>query len=80
MGQKGKSERIESWEGLHLQLLEGVTWKAWEGMQGASSNKDQPRLIAKKEMETTVLQPQGTEVGQQPEWAWKWILPNFQQG
>ena len=36
-------------------------------MQGASSNKDQPRLIAKKEMETTVLQPQGTEVGQQPE-------------
>lgn len=27
MGQKGKSERIESWEGLHLLLPEGATGK-----------------------------------------------------
>lgn len=41
--------------------------------------KSSPRLTANKETATSALPLQGTEFCQQPEWAWKQILPQSLQ-
>ena len=37
--------------------------------------ENSPQLADSKEMGASVLQPQGPELGQEPEGAWKQILP-----
>lgn len=46
--------------------------------KAACRTEDQPPAES-KETGTSVLQPQETDVYQQPERAWKWILPQSLQ-
>lgn len=53
---------------LFLVLMYGPCARTSQWLLGA---KGSPWLAASKKIESSVLQPQGTEFNQQPEWPWK---------
>lgn len=70
MGQKGKSERIQTWEGFGMSSLflrcRDPNAQIRERPPGCNSS---PSLTASEEMGTSVLQPQGSGFHEQLEWA-----------
>lgn len=72
-GSEKRSESFEVWKKYELILLEESSWRAQEGTSLGAN--EWPCLITRKEWETLVLQSQGTEVSQQPEWACNKIFP-----
>ena len=61
-------EEIVVWDGLNPRKFSAAGFE--DGGCHVARNSGWP-LAESKEMGTLVLQPQGTEFSQQPEWAWK---------
>lgn len=70
-----RHQRFKAWgqPAYHSWLEDGVGPK--QGIWAASRCREQPLADSQQGNEASVLQPQGAEVNEQQEWAWKSIFP-----
>ena len=85
-GRMGKNKRWKKWGKKNFThasccWLWRQTCPGTKGWVWPLETERNPQLTASKEMGTSVLQPQGTEFSQQPEWARKQTFPDtFRKG